>query len=325
MKYLHKIKPMLDIGGLNLLLFKTEDKIMGSDNGEKYLYRILKAADEKDYPFLLSKLYIINTGKTLDLQNPVTFNEKIQWMKLHDSTAEKTRLADKYLVRDFVSSNVGDEYLVPLLGVWDRFDDIDFDMLPDDFALKCNHGSGWNLICRDKKEIDWVYYRSKFNEWMNMNFAYLNGEYHYRDIPRKIIAEEYLDMSDGVKDYRFFCFNGKAYQVWVDLYSGTPDHIRSIFDMDWQKLDIRCTWPDGGDALKDKPLSFELMRVIAEKLSEGFSFVRVDLFEIRGRIYVGELTFTPMNGTGKFDPPYWDKKLGDLITLPQSLIMTDKQ
>lgn len=253
----------------------------------------------------------------LDLKNPRTFNEKIQWLKLYDTTPLKTKLADKYLVRGWLKEQFGDEHLVPLLGCWEHFDDIDFDTLPDKFALKCNHGSGWNVIVDDKSKLDIKKTKEKIDYWMSRNFAYIGCyELQYKDIPPRIIAEQYLEMTGGIKDYRFYCFHGEPVQIWVDLYSGTPNHIRSIYDMNWNKMPFRCGWPDGGDQFSDKPVTFDLMRSYAGQIAKYFLFVRVDFFEINGKLYFGELTFTPMNGRGKFDPEEWDEKLGSYLHLP---------
>lgn len=151
-------------------------------------------------------------GKKLDLDNPRTYNEKIQWLKLYDSTPLKTRLADKYLVRDWVKEKIGEEYLVPLLGVWDSFDEIDFDALPQSFVLKANHGCGWNLIVKDKRLLDREDARRKFQTWMKLNFAYRNGlELHYMNIRPRIIAEAYLENDhDDLNDYKVFCFGGEG-------------------------------------------------------------------------------------------------------------------
>ncbi len=318
MNKITKMRLFFDIGGLNLLLFKLEDKITGSHNSKYYMYRIFEAAGADDYPRLLKDIWAINNNgeSVLNLNNPMTFNEKIQWIKLYDSTPLKTRLADKYLAREWLAKKIGEEYLVPLLGVWDSFDEINFQSLPESFVLKCNHGSGWNIIVTNKAQFDIQSAKLHFDEWMKLNYAYINLEMHYRDIPRKIIAEKYLDVSDGIKDYRFYCFNGMPFQCWVDLYSGTPDHIRSIFDMNWNKINMRCGWPDGGEKLSKKPKNFEKMKKFSEKLSQPFAFARVDFFEVNEKLYMGEMTFTPMNGMGKFDPPEWDIKLGNQLVLP---------
>ena len=172
----------------------------------------------------------------------------------------------------------------------------------------------------DKSKLDIADAREKMNLWMQTNYACSSMEMQYRDIPCKIIAEEYLENTEDLKDYRFYCFSGNPVQVWVDLYSGMPRHIRSIYDMDWNKLDMRCTWPDGGEKLAKKPESFEKMIELARILSKDFPFVRVDFFEINGKIYMGEMTFTPMGGNGRFDPAEWDAKLGEMFELPEKSI-----
>ena len=314
---LKKIYYTLKMGGVVYLFYIIEDKFKDTDKAIQYRYKLFKGANNTDRFIKLIELsYSASAGTKFDINNPKTFNEKIQWLKAFDSTPLKTQLADKYLVRDWLKEQIGEEYLVPLLGVWDKFDDIDFDSLPDKFALKCNHSSGMNLIVTDKSKIDMKKAKEDFDRWIATNFAFVNGELHYRDIPPKIIAEEYLDMSDGIKDYRFFCFNGTPKQVWVDKYSGTPNHKRAIYDMDWNKIDMTCRWPDGGEELAEKPKTFELMKDISIRLSKEFVFVRVDFFEVDGKLYMGELTFTPMNGTQRFNPPEWNLKLGEMMELP---------
>lgn len=293
-----------------------KDKIK-RDREKKYDYAYYSVLPPRKYPRELKRWYKRMTGDRLNLRNPKTFNEKIQWMKLYDATPLKTRLADKYLVREWVKEKIGEEYLVPLLGVWDSFDEIDFDSLPDRFALKANHGSGWNIIVKDRATLDREATKKKFDLWMKTNFAFRAGlELHYMNIPPKIIAEQYIENADGLKDYRFYCFNGKPYQVWVDIFSGTRNHLRSVYDMDWNPVPLRCTWPDGGELLRKKPASFEKMKEFATLLSQDFAFVRVDFFDVDGKLYMGEMTFTPMSGQGRFEPPVWDLKLGEMLKLP---------
>ena len=300
--------------GERLLIVHTDDK----DEHIKCDYKTSIKANPSDYPKLLKTFYHEKTGKSLNLENPQTFNEKIQWMKLYDSTPIKTQLGDKYLAREWISKKIGKQYLVPLLGVWDRFCEIDFQKLPDKFVLKCSHGSGWNLIVTDKSKMDPEREKSKFDKWMKTNFAFCYGlELHYKNIKPKIIAEKYLENVAGIVDYRFYCFSGIPTQVWVDIYSGTSNHLRSIYDMDWNKLPVKCGWPDGGGLLDNKPVNFELMKEFAALLSEEFAFVRVDFFEIDQNLYVGEMTFTPMSGVGKFVPDSWDDELGKLLILPK--------
>ena len=283
----------------------------------KLMSRYLGLYKNEHFEKRVSKIYQQAFEHDFCWSNPRTFNEKIQWIKLYDASPLKTLLADKYLARKWISERIGEEYLVPLIGVWDNFDDIDFDKLPNRFALKCNHGSGWNVIVSNKNELNHSETKKKFDRWMNKNYAYFGYEMHYKNIPPKIIAEEYLETKEGLKDFRFFCFNGEPKQIWVDLYSGTPRHIRSVFDLQWNKIPLVCTWPDGGELLVTPPKSLSCMIEMAKTLSKDFCFVRVDFFEVNGKIYMGEMTFTPMNGVCKFNPVEWDYKLGEWLTLPE--------
>lgn len=303
--------------GLMMTLLKAKDAIFKTNDFSQCVYDKYKSANPEDYPELLKKFYYFKTGKKLNLDNPKTFNEKIQWLKLYDNTPIKTILADKYLARNWIKEKIGEEYLVPLLGVYERFEDINFEKLPEKFALKCNHGSGYNLIVTDKNKIDYNDAKLKFDNWLKTNYAFTFGfELQYLNIHPCIIAEKYLEIKDGIKDYRFYCFNGTPVQIWVDIYSGTPAHLRSIFDMDWKKVPVICKWPDGGQQLETKPKTFDEMKELATVLSSDFAFVRVDFFEVQNKIYMGEMTFTPMSGMGEFDPPEWDYKLGSLLKLP---------
>lgn len=281
-----------------------------------YEYKLCKYMHPEMYPQYLKDWYKRVTGETLHLDNPQTFNEKIQWMKLYDSTPLKTRLADKYLVRDWVKEKIGEKYLIPLLGVWDNFDEIDFDSLPDKFVLKCNHGCGYNIIVTDKSKLDIEKARNKINAWMNEDYAFRNGlELHYSAIPRKIIAEQYLEeLNNSLYDYRFFCARGKCIQIWLDMYSGTPNHKRKIYDRDWNELDINVKWPKLEEKV-EKPACLSKMLEFAEKMSEDFYLVRIDFYYTNNNIYFGEMTFTSMSGTGKFEPEVENYNLGQMINL----------
>lgn len=293
-------------------------RIIDELNSDVKRYHEWVAMNVEDYPKALSEWYYKQTGNTLDLENPKTFNEKLQWLKLYDATPLKTKLADKYSIREWIKEEIGEEYLVPLLGVWDCFDEIDFSKLPSKFVLKVNQGSGWNIIVTDKSKLDMQDAKKKFDKWMSTNFAYVSGlELHYRDIVPKIIAEQYLEDAKGLVDYRFYCFNGEPLQVWVDIFSGTTKHMREVFDMNWEKIPLRCTWPSAKGLLDAKPANFEKMKRFAKKLSQPFSFVRVDFYEVNKKLYMGEMTFIPMSGIGKFEPKEWDEKLGELLILPQ--------
>lgn len=280
---------------------------------------------EKNYPALnpeeqireLGKWFYATTGEKLDLQHPVTFNQKLQWCKVMDQNPLKAKLADKYLVRDWVAEKIGSQYLVPLLGVWERFDDIDFSKLPDKFALKCNHGSGWNLIVTDKSKMDMEQAKSKFDLWMSLDYTFKAGfELHYGKIPPRIIAEEYMENSGGdIYDYKFYCFGGKVHyiQFMMDRKQGLKV---GYFDRDWVLQPFVNNHPQI-DIEVPKPENLAMMIQLAEALSEGFPYVRVDFYRLNdGTIRFGEMTFTPASGTQDWKPPQANEMLGALLRLP---------
>lgn len=261
------------------------------------------------------------TGKYLNLDNPRTFNEKIQWLKLYNSTPIKTRLADKYLVRDWVKEKIGEQYLIPLLGVYDKFEDIDFAKLPNQFVIKCNHGCAYNIIVKDKSKLDLAEAKAKLDKWLHENFAFKAGyELHYRDIKPKIIIEKYMEDESGeLRDYKFMCFNGKVELILVDQdrYSG---HKRNVYDNNWI-LQKYSDFPNIKEDIK-KPNELETIKSLAHNLSKYFNFVRVDFYITNKKIYFGEMTFTPASGTLKF-PNYINQKLGNMIKLPKQAYNMD--
>lgn len=280
-------------------------------------YNFLRCLPPDRYPEIVKRWFKEATKQDLDLENPKTFNEKIQWLKLYDNSVLKTRLADKYLVRDWIKEKIGEQYLIPILGVWEKFDDIDFDSLPEQFVLKSNHGSSWNIVVRDKRVLNLEEAKAKFDLWMSKNFALCGGlELHYGEIVPRIIAEQYMAELDGdIFDYRFFCFNGEPKYVWVDVGSGTKNHKRSIFDLNWNLQDMRVNYPNILP-VPEKPESFEEMLRLAKILCSDFALVRVDFYSIHGKTYFGEMTFTPQSGIGKWFPNNQNQIYGDLIQLP---------
>ena len=270
------------------------------------------------YPVYLKEWYKDATGHDLDLKNPTRFTEKIQWMKLYDVTPIKTQLADKYLARFWVADKVGEQYLIPFYGAWDRFDEIDFDTLPDSFIMKCNHGSGMDIKVKDKAFMDNELMKKKFDQWLKIDFSYFmkSFELHYKDIPRKIIAEKF--MVDGNKpdlqDYKFYCFEGMPVYCQVIGSRSTGETI-DFYDMEWKHMPfvgLNLNVSNSKEVIA-KPKTFEEMVNVASILSEGFSFVRVDLYEIEGKVYFGEMTFTPASGGGGFRPDEIDFELGKML------------
>ena len=265
-------------------------------------------ARPEEYPKILKEWYYKKQHKNLDLEFPKTFNEKIQWLKLYDSTPEKTRLADKFLVREWIKEKIGDKYLIPLLGCYNSFDEIDFNSLPDQFILKCNHGSGMNKIVLNKKNINYKKTKKQFDAWMLENFGFTKGlQIHYNNIPHKIIAEKYVT---PLEDYKFYCYNGKCHHVLNKMWQGENGSYYN-FDLQFNCLKLS---PKSGCKKITPPKNFQEMLEIAEKLAKGFIFVRVDLYASGENIYFGEMTFTPASGVNSYTDE-WDKKLGDLISL----------
>lgn len=259
-------------------------------------------------------------GKELDLEHPQTFNEKCQWLKLHDRKPEYTKMVDKIEAKRYVASILGEEYIIPTLGVWDSPDEIDFDALPEQFVLKCNHNSGLGMcICRDKSKLDIPKVRRELRKGLRENY-YLHGrEWVYRDVPRKIIAEKYMtDSSDSsdFTDYKFFCFNGYADCVMVCLERLSGDTKFYFFDKDWN---LKRLNPRGKNAPEGftipKPEQMDKMFEIAANLSKGLLFARIDLYQSNGHIYFGEITFFPASGFDANLLPETDAYFGNLIHL----------
>ncbi len=256
-------------------------------------------------------------GKKLDLDNPKTFNEKIQWLKLYDRRPEYTDMVDKYKVRNFVAQTIGKEYLIPLLGVWDSFDDIDFSKLPNQFVLKCTHDCGSVVLCKDKTNFDYNAARKSLSSCLKRNAFYYGREWPYKNVVPRIVAEEFV--SDGrndseLTDYKFFCFNGKAEYCLVISGRFSNQKSETFFDRDWRPAPFSRRFPTNTDY--PRPRLFNEMLNLADKLSGSFPFVRVDLYQVDDRVYFGETTFFPGSGLEKFYPDEWDCKLGRLITLP---------
>jgi len=224
--------------------------------------------------------------------------------------------ADKILVKDFVSEVIGNEAIIPTLGKWRNADNIEFDRLPESFILKSNHASAWNIFVTNKQTIDIPSVRSKLNKFLSINYYNIGREYQYRDITPHILAEPLLTSADGspLLDYKFFCFQGSPQFIQVDFDRQT-NHTRNFYDLEWQKMPFNILYPPHiGDP--KKPANLDKMIAIARRLAQGFPFIRVDLYEIDGHVYFGELTFHPEGGFGPITPDEWDVKLGKMLVLP---------
>jgi hypothetical protein len=265
-------------------------------------------------------MYYAVMKERLNLKDPQNFNQKIQWIKLYDRNPLYTKLADKYAVREYVANKIEDKYLIPLLGTWDSFDEIDFKKLPEQFVLKCNHDSGSVIICKDKNMFDKDAARKKIERCMAINFCDRLPwrEWQYRDIKPKIIAEKYMVNASGeeTNDYKFFCFNGEPKCLYVSAELYTTHQKVTFFDLNWNILQISAGF-EKLFPVPPKPEKFEEMILISRKLADDIPFVRVDLYLIDNEIYFSELTLTPHAGYYPFNPPEWNKTFGDWLKLPE--------
>lgn len=283
--------------------------ILGLNN-----HRLLKWVNDKK---CVELLYEAHTGKKLDLKNPKRFNEKLQWIKLYDRKPEYTQYVDKYAVRSYVKEKIGEQYLIPLIGVWKNAREIDFNEMPNQFVLKCNHDSGSVTICKNKSEFDIVKARKKLNRALKKGTFYHGREWPYKNVKRKIIAEKF--MSDGtgkeLNDYKVFCFNGVA--RLVQIHKGRfSNHTQDYYDKEWNKLDIYQGVPQSSE-LMPKPEFLDEMLRLSEILSQGIPEVRIDWYAINGALYFGEMTFFDASGFDDFEPDQWNEIIGSWIILPQ--------
>ena len=262
----------------------------------------------------LKKIYKLRTGRVLDLDTPRTFNEKLNWLKLNDRRSIYTTMADKYMVKEYVAQAIGKEYVVPCFGAWERYEDVDFDNLPDSFVLKTNHDSSGATICKDKKSINHKSLRKYFNKLLKRNYFYLLREWPYKNIKPLILAEKLLvdNSSDRLRDYKFWCFNGVPTYMYCTVKGG--EVFENFYDMDFNVVNINHGFKRHVPEF-DKPIQFDKMKELATRLSKDIPFVRVDFFEVDGKVYFGEFTFYDWGGMNPFAEAAQDLELGDLIKL----------
>ncbi|WP_308638439.1 ATP-grasp fold amidoligase family protein [Paenibacillus silvisoli] len=267
-----------------------------------------------DEPYIKMQ-YRLQMGKSIDLNNPETFNEKIQWMKLYDRNPLMTKCADKYAVRSYVEEKIGKGILNTLYGVYEKVEDIDLSALPNSFVIKVNHGSGQNILCRDKSQMDFNQAFSRIKDYMNTNHYYYGREWAYKNIKPLIIIEEYLDdHGRPPADYKILCFHGKPEIIQIDL-DRFGDHRRNYYNVDWTQMDLRFIKDNSSEAVP-KPQHLDEMLRYAAALAEGFFFVRIDFYNFDGKLYFGEMTFYPNNGIGTFYPVENNKMMGSKLKLP---------
>lgn len=303
---------------------------------KRYVNVLYKLLTNKDYRFLilagqgfydnmddeayLKHKYKACMGKELNLDSPKTLNEKLQWLKLYNRKPEYTMMVDKYAVRKYIADTIGEEYLIPMLGVWDNPDEIDFDALPNQFVLKCNHNSGLGMcICKNKSKLDIAKVKAELRKGLQQDYYLTSREWPYKNVTHKIIAEKYMTDSpdkDEFTDYKFYCFNGYVDCVLTCIERSTGNPKFYFFDKDWNLLRYNKRGKEApADFTLPKPANMEEMFRIASKLSKGIPFVRVDLYNSSGKIYFGELTFFPDSGWDPNRMPKIDLYFGDLVDL----------
>lgn len=294
-----------------------KDKI--SKKQRRNLYKILELLPDS---WVIRLQYYAALGRKLNLKEPKRFTEKIEWYKLNYKNPLMTICADKYLVRSYVEEKGFIELLPELYGVYDSFDEIDFSILPNAFAIKCNNGSGTNIFIKDKNQMDINKIERIVRSWDKVNTLSIGREWVYKDIEQKIVIEELLIPLDdfqvnyGLNDYKVMCFNGEAKYIWVDI-NRSDEHQRNFYDLDWNLLQVTSDKPQYPGDIK-KPVGLDQMIETATTFSKDFPFVRVDYYNLNDTVYVGELTFYPWSGTVQFTPDSFDYHLGELFSLPSN-------
>ena len=267
--------------------------------------------------FYLKVFYYLAMHKKLDLNTPKTYTQKIQWLKLHNTNPLYSKMVDKYEVREIIIQELGEEYLIPLLGVWDQFDEIDFEKLPHEFVLKTTHDSGSVIVCKDKAGFDHKSARKKLTRALQTNYFYKSREYPYKNAIPRIIAEKFMhdESQEELIDYKFFCFHGKPIILQITQSRNGKKEV-GCFNMEFQPMPFYTGNIKPDYARFSKPFCFEKMVEIAEKLSRYIVHVRIDLYCINDQVYFGEYTFHNAGGIVRFSPPEWNKIMGDMIELP---------
>lgn len=276
----------------------------------KYAMRFLP---DKTY---LQIYYFAQFKKFINFKNPRTYNEKLNWLKVYDRNPEYSKMVDKYEAKKYVASIIGEDYIIPTLGIWDKFEDIDFDNLPNQFVLKCTHDSEGLVIVKDKSKFDIIEAKKKIEKAMKYNFFYIGREYPYKNVKPRIIAEQYMEDNKyhELRDYKFFCFDGdpKAMFIATDRAKGKTKF--DFYDIDFNHLNIVQHYPNSSEKI-EKPKNFNKMIELSKKISTGLKHVRIDFYEVNGKLYFGEITFYHFSGLQPFNDVKWDIEFGNMINL----------
>ncbi len=288
----------------------------------KWLHRLerrnmLNWMSDRQY---LKMMYYLNIGKRLNLDHPTSFNEKLQWLKIHDRRPEYSVMVDKARSKEYVANKIGENHVIPTLGVWNSFDEIDFEKLPNQFVLKCTHDSGGLVICKDKNTFDYEAARKKINTSLKVNYYWHGREWPYKNVKPRIIAEKYMvdTETSELRDYKFFCFGGQCKCMKVD-FDRFIEHRANYYDPHGNMLNLGeaiCP-PDPGKNIV-LPKDMDRMLLFAEQLSKEIPFLRADFYDVNGQIYFGELTFFPSSGFGNFTDESQDYEIGKWLELPKT-------
>jgi hypothetical protein len=264
--------------------------------------------------------YRLLMGKKINLKNPQTYNEKLQWLKLHDRKPEYTIMVDKFAAKEYVASIIGGDYIIPTLGVWDKFENIEFNQLPDQFVLKTTHDSGGVVVCNDKKSFDIISANKKLSNRLRINAFYILREWPYKNVKPRIIAEKYLENDNGEEllDYKLYCFNGvvKCTLLCSNRDAAKNNLCLDFYNLDWERLPFKFIKYANNERTFPRPRNYDLMIHLAQMLSINIPTIRVDFYEVNGHLFFGELTFTTTSGFSDYEPEEWNYKLGSWINLP---------
>lgn len=287
-------------------------------NIRKIVHKIYGIMPDKLY---LQWLFLRKFHRFINWKEPKTFNEKLQWLKIYNRNPEYTKMVDKYAVKNMVSERIGEAYIIPTYGVWENFDDIDFDKLPNQFVLKCTHDSGGLIICKNKDELNYSEVKERLEYSLKNNYYLYGREWPYKNVPKRIMAEQFV--SDGKNEvlpvYKFMCFNGEPKIIQTIQNDKQPDESIDYFDIEWNLLDIKQGFPNSEQPYT-KPNKLEEMLNVARVLAKKHPFLRVDMYVVNDMIKFSEFTFYSDGGLMPFEPSSWDKKLGKWIVLPEKYI-----
>lgn len=276
---------------------------------------VFKNMDDEKY---LRLKYELVMGEKLDLDNPQKYSEKLQWLKLYDRKDIYTAMVDKYESKNFLKTIIDEKHIIPTYGIYNSFDEIDFNKLPKEFIMKCTHDSGGTVICNNKEKLDKEKAKKTINKFLKRKYFYVHREWPYKNVKPRIIIEEYLKNKSNTDlvEYNWFCFNGEPKFIMACYGDKRKARCNDYYDIDFNKLDFSCGYATGKKAL-NKPKTYNEMLKLSKKISKNIPSLRVDFYEVDGKIYIGELTFFHWAGYTAFDPKKWDLEFGKMLVLPK--------